>query len=144
MKPARFLTQAAIIITVASLLVSYLSNNGFSAEPKNPELKTVRLVIDYNDGVEKHFTKIPWKSDMTVLDAMRLAMKYSRGIKFKYKGSGASTFLTQIDDLKNEGGGTDKRNWLFWVNTKRADKSFGVYKLKATDVVLWKFARYKP
>jgi hypothetical protein len=41
--------------------------------------------------------------------------------------------------LQNEGGG-GKRNWIFWVNTNLGDKSFGVYKLDPSDVVLWKFS----
>ena len=99
----------------------------------------IRLVIDYNDGVEKHFTAIAWKSGMTVMDAMLAAKKHPRGISFEYKGKGATTLLTKIDDLKNEGRG---RNWLYRVNDKPADRSMGILELKAGDTVLWKFDKY--
>ena len=52
----------------------------------------------------------------------------------------ATALLTKIDDLKNEGRG---RNWLYRVNDKLADRSFGVFELKKRDTILWKFAQYR-
>ncbi len=104
---------------------------------------TVRLVIDYGDGVEKHFTSVPWKQGMTVLDAMEHARKSPHGIQFKHKGRGETALLTRIDDLTNEGGGRNKKNWIFWVNDKAAVKSFGIRRLEKGDVVRWKFTTYK-
>lgn len=102
--------------------------------------KSVRLVIDYSDGVQKQFV-LPWKQDMTVFDAMNLAQANPHGIKFTYEGPTPDKyFLTQIDDVKNEGSGSGKRNWLYSVNAVTADKSFGIYKLKAADRVSWKFS----
>ena len=103
----------------------------------------VRLIIDYGDGVQKHFTAVAWKKDLTVFDAMSQAKASPHGITFQHTGSGSSAFLTRIDDLQNEGGGSGKRNWLFWVNTKLGDKSFGEYKLEPSDVVMWKFSAQK-
>jgi len=102
--------------------------------------KTVKIAIQYGDGSERHFTAIPWKKEMTVLDAMKHAQAHPRGIKFEFKGKNATAFLTKIDDLKNEGRG---RNWLFHINGKQADRSFGVFELKAGDTVLWKFDKYR-
>jgi Domain of unknown function (DUF4430) len=99
-----------------------------------------KLVIDYSDGVQKQFV-LTWKQDMTVLDGMNLAKEHPHGIKFVYDGATPDRYLlTQIDDVKNEGSGSGKRNWLYWVNSIPADKSFGVYKLKAGDKVVWKYA----
>jgi Domain of unknown function (DUF4430) len=105
--------------------------------------KTVKVVIDYGDGVQKVFPALEWKEGMTALDALDKAKAPAHGITFKYTGKGDTAFLTQIDDLKNEGGGKDKKNWLFWVNDAMADKSFGAWKLEKGDVVLWKFAVYE-
>ena len=58
-------------------------------------------------------------------------------VTFSYTGSGASAFLTRIDDVANEGGA--KKNWQLWVNTSYADKSFGVYEVQPLDVVFWRF-----
>ena len=38
---------------------------------------TVRLIVDYGDGVEKHFTALPFKKGMTVL-AEKVASEYVR------------------------------------------------------------------
>jgi hypothetical protein len=100
---------------------------------------TVRLVIDYGDGAVKIFTDLPWSKGATVLDVMNAAQGRPRGITFKHTGSGASALLTQIDDVANEGGGTGKKNWQFWVNTTYADRSFGAYEVQALDVVFWRF-----
>src|SRR5437588_11818280 len=78
--------------------------------------KSVRLIIDYGDGVEKQLA-LRWKQDMTVFDAMNLSQANPHGIKFTYEGSTSDKYLlTQIDDVKNEGFGSGKRNWLYSVN----------------------------
>ena len=100
----------------------------------------VKLVINYNDGVEKHFTAIDWKPEMTVLDVMLAAKKHPRGIDFEYKGKGQTALLTKIDDVANEGRG---HNWLYRVNGKPGDRSMGVFVLKPGDTVLWKFDKYQ-
>ncbi|MEO8494364.1 MAG: DUF4430 domain-containing protein [Planctomycetota bacterium] len=100
----------------------------------------VRLVIDYNDGVEKRFNAIAWKPGMTVMDAMLAAQEHPRGIRFEHKGKGATVLLTKIDDVENEGSG---RNWLYRVNGKPGDRSIGILELKAGDTVLWKFDKYQ-
>jgi hypothetical protein len=116
---------------------------GSSAPADDKRTDAVKLVIDYNDGAQKVFPEIAWTDSMTVLDAMEKAKAPAHGITFNYKGKGDTAFLTQIDDLQNEGGGKDKKNWQFWVNGAYADKSFGAWKLKSGDEVLWKFDTYK-
>jgi len=108
-----------------------------------PAATTIRLVIDYKDGVEKHFTAIPWKAGMTVLDAMEAAKASPHGITYGTTGSGETTFISQIDDLKNEGSRGGKRNWTYQVNDKLADRSAAVYGLKAGDRVCWSFSTRK-
>jgi hypothetical protein len=101
----------------------------------------VKLTVDYGDGCEKSFTRLAWTSSMTVLDAMRLAAKHPRGIEFRQRGKGATAILTQIDDLKNEG--ARQRNWIYRVNGKLGDRSFGVFQLQPEDTVLWRFETYR-
>jgi Domain of unknown function (DUF4430) len=98
----------------------------------------VELRIDYGDGVEKQFERIPLVEGMTVLGALRFAADHPRGITFEKRGDGELAFLTKIDDLGNQGGG-DGRNWLYRVNGKPATKSFDAYVLSPGDVILWKF-----
>ncbi|MCU0959309.1 MAG: DUF4430 domain-containing protein [Pirellulaceae bacterium] len=110
-----------------------------SDDPAPPDA-TVQLVVDYGDGVEKHFTALPFREGVTVLDVLESAQRHPRGIKFVHRGKAATAFLTRIDDLENEGRG---RNWVYRVNGELADCSFATFVLKAGDTVLWKFGAYR-
>jgi hypothetical protein len=121
---------AAILLTAFALAAT-------TGDRAQAQSAAVRLVIDYGDGVIKTITGLPWTRGSTVLDVMNAAKDRPHGISFGYTGSGASAFLTQIDDIANEGGG--KKNWQLWVNTSYADKSFAVYDVQPLDVVFWRF-----
>ena len=101
----------------------------------------VELTIDYGDGAQKRFPKLPWKKEMTVLDALLWAEKHPHGVDLKYRGKNALAIVGQIDDLKNGGG--DRKNWIFYVNKKLADRSCGATKIEPSDRILWRFERYK-
>lgn len=101
--------------------------------------RTVRLTIDYGDGVEKSFTALPWKEKLTVFGALEAAAQHSRGIRVAHSGSGETTFVTAIDDLANAGAGG--ANWRYEVNGQRGSVSAGVFEVKANDAVVWRFAK---
>jgi hypothetical protein len=126
--------------SVAILLAAILLIGTAAGDRMQAQSATVRLVVDYGDGVIKTITGLPWAKGSTVLDVMNAAKSRPHGINFSYTGSGASAFLTRIDDVANEGGGGSKKNWQLWVNTSYADKSFGVYEVQPLDVVFWRFA----
>ena len=84
-----------------------------AGHPVKAQSPTVRLVVDYGDGVTKTIAQLPWAKGSTVLDVMNAAKNRPHGISFEYTGSGAASFLTRIDDLANQGGG--KKNWQLWV-----------------------------
>ena len=121
---------------IASALV--LSSPGISvaADEERVQDATVRLVIDYGDGVQKHIS-LPWKEKMTVAEALESAAAHPRGVKFQGRGKGETLFINSIDDCENEGSG---RNWTYRVNDKPATKSCGVALVQAGDIILWKFA----
>ena len=125
--------------SAASVLATMLLAVAATGEPARAQNATVRLVVDYGDGVIKTITGLPWAKGSTVLDVMNAAKDRPHGITFSYTGSGASTFLTRIDDVANQGGSGAKKNWQLWVNTSYADKSFAVYELQPSDVVFWRF-----
>jgi hypothetical protein len=125
--------SAAIVLTTMLLAVAA------AGERARAQNATVRLVVDYGDGVIKTITELPWAKGSTVLDVMNAAKDRPHGITFSYTGSGASAFLTHIDDVANQGGSGAKKNWQLWVNTSYADNSFGVYEVQPLDVVFWRF-----
>ncbi len=110
-----------------------------SAEKKSAQKKTVQLIIDYGDGVRKHFHQLKWREKMTVQDVTVAASKHARGIKIKQRGKKATAFLSQIDDLANNPRG---RSWVYRVNGKLADRSFGVYAVQSGDIITWSFQSY--
>jgi hypothetical protein len=134
--------HVAMLAMLVMFLANLLSFAQDSPAKKSPQTSSndVTVVIDYGDGVQKHFTKIPWKQGLTVFDAMKAAQEHPRGIRFEFKGSGATAMLTKIDDLANEGRG---RNWLYQVDGKKADDSFGIHPLGSRSSVLWKFDHYR-
>ena len=125
------------LTTISIVLLTLLS--GMAAAANSAE--QYKLVIDYGDGSQKHFTALPWKEGMTVLEATKIAEKHPRGIAVKSRGSRSTAFIEKIDDVANEGG--DGRNWVFRVNDELGDRSSGVYELKSGDTILWRFQRYE-
>ena len=124
-------------ITRRTWLILVLAGGAALAAAAEPaDEKTIKLTIDYGDGVQKSFVALKWQEKMTVLSALQAAEKHPRGIKLAYQGSGERVLVTAIDDLKNEGRG---RNWLYEVNGTLADKSAGVCELSAGDAVLWRY-----
>jgi Domain of unknown function (DUF4430) len=121
--------------SIALMLLAF----GSAGAPAGAQTATVRLVVDYGDGVVKTITDLPWSKGATVLDVMTAAKARPHGITFSATGSGASALLTQIDDVANQGGGAGKKNWQLWVNTNYADKGFGVYDVQVLDVIFWRF-----
>jgi hypothetical protein len=132
------LTRRSMGIVLAMILLVAATGDRAHAQSS-----IVRLVVDYGDGVVKTITDLPWAKGSTVLDVMNAAKGRPHGITFSYTGSGASSFLTRIDDVANEGGGGAKKNWQLWVNTSYADRSFAVYEVQASDVVFWRFTTYE-
>lgn len=107
----------------------------------------VYLIIDYGNGVQKRFTNIPWTQGMTAFDAMNAAQQGPLPITLdppKIGSDHATYFLKSIDGVANQGGGADKKNWQYWVNSTYADKGCGVWPLNPADVITWKFALYVP
>jgi hypothetical protein len=135
-KQARRRRFGPFFIAMAAIVLAHATVTLVGAEPKT---STVRLVIDYGDNVQVHFTALAWHDGMTVLDALSAAQTHRHGIAFTHRGSGSTAMVTKIGDLKNEG---DGRNWLYSVNDKKGEVSAGICKLQPRDAILWKFEVY--
>ena len=103
------------------------------------QLSDVEVRIRKTDTIQENQTEFA-EERMTVLGALSAAQKHAHGIRYESKGRGATTLVTKIDDVENEG---DGRNWMYEVNGKLADKSCGIFELQAGDAVLWKFDTYR-
>lgn len=104
-------------------------------------VRSVELVIDYGEDVQKVYGLVPWKPDMTVQDVLNHArgLPAPRGLAYQSNGTGERAFLTSIDGLANEGGGAERKNWIFEVNGVMGQSSFGVARVQAGDKIGWRF-----
>jgi len=132
--------RRAAIVVLALLLLAVCSPLAATEPPAKQAPKTVRLVIAYGDGAELHFTALPWKAEMTVLDALEAAKRHPHGITFTQRGRGTTAMITQIGNLANQGNG---KNWLYSVNDKTAEVGAGAYELADGDRILWEFKEYE-
>ena len=99
-----------------------------------PSAQRVLLSINFGDGRPLQNESALWQEDMTVADLLNGEPR----ISVASQGSGKSAFLTELNGIANEGAGG--RNWIYSVNGKPADRSFGAYELQPNDHVLWTFA----
>lgn len=118
-------------------------NPASEPSPSAPRAATVSLSIDYRDGARRVFDALPHTAEMTVLDVLNLAARHPHGITFVSSGAGETAFVRQIDDLKNQGGGTAARNWQFLVNGKVGTRGVGATHLRPGDAVTWDFDTFK-
>ena len=102
-----------------------------------PTGETVRLEIDFGNGVVRQFAALPWQPDMTVGDLMQAAQEFRPGIRYIQQGSGPKGFLTSLDGVSNQG--MQKQNWRFSIDGRLGDTSFCVAKLSPGATVLWEF-----
>ena len=82
---------------------------------------------------------------MTVHDTMTAAQSHARPLAFTTTGSGDTTRLTSIDDVKDEGMGLPterKRNWQYWIDGTYGMTSIGVAKVGPGQRVSWAFRPY--
>jgi hypothetical protein len=108
-----------------------------AAMDRSPPLtETVSLVVDFGGGRRSEWNSLPWREGLTV-DAVLSHVAASGELSFTQQGSGSSTFLSEMNDVANEGAGG--KNWIYHVNAERADRSFAVYELRPGDQVLWRY-----
>lgn len=107
-------------------------------------VQTVSVIIDSGQGQKRVVEGLPWREGLTAWEATRAASRRTPGFSLKHSGEGAMVFITEIDGLKNQGGGADKRNWQLWVNEAYSDAGVGAKVLRAGDTVRWSFAPPPP
>ena len=78
------LTRRSAGLVLATMLLAVAA----AGERARAQTATVRLVVDYGDGVIKTIADLPWAKGSTVLDVMNAAKDRPHGITFSY-GLGA-------------------------------------------------------
>ena len=137
--PTYFLLFVVFAI-VSTLAWNFMPNLLYGFENKATAVDKVHLIIEHRNGFEKHYTQIKYHSGMTVLQMMQQMQKHPRATTFKVRGSGALTFLFELDSVANQGA---TNNWIYYVNAKRATEGIGTKTLRAKDIVRWKFEPYE-
>ena len=140
---ARRCAALLIVLVVAMLIASPFAaeSRAQNTTPAGRKDNWVRVIIDFGDGVEKHFVRLPWQEKMTAWDATLVADQHPRGVDIHHRGKGDTLFVLQIDDVKNEGG--DGRNWIFHVNDEVGGRGAAVSSVAAGDTVIWRFEKYR-
>ena len=81
-------------------------------------MATVALTIDYSNGAQKHFSSIPWKKGLTILDAIQA----SEGIPPKAAITFGSDRAGHVLGLRHRRIGSPEEDqhseWVVWVNAK--------------------------
>jgi hypothetical protein len=132
--------SCAVLFASVAMTPSWAEETTTAAQAED---SAVRLVVDYGDGVQKHFTQLQWREGMTVFDVMQAAMRHRRGVRVKYRGKGATLLVTEIDEQKSEAAGAGSRNWIYRINGQLGERSAGIAPVKAGDTVLWSFETYR-
>ena len=136
--PAYFLLF--VVFVVVSTFAWKIAPNSLHAYENKAAVDKMRLVIEHENGFEKHYTQFKYHRGMTVLHLMQQMQKHPQATKFKVRGSGASTFLYELDSVANWGA---TNNWIYYVNAKRATEGIGTKTLRVGDIVRWKFEAYQ-
>lgn len=132
----RILSRRAVAIVAVLLLIVAGSFAGSVAESAD---NTVRLTVDYGDGISKTINGLVWANGYTVLDVLKEATGRPHGISFSFTGTDDAAMLTKIDDVANQGGGAGRKNWQYWVNGAYGNRSFATFALQAQDDIVWRF-----
>ncbi len=91
------------------------------------------LVLEINDI--KYQSKI--SGPISISDFMD-KLKEEGKIDFKEKNyTGMGKFIEEINDIKNSG----NKNWIYYVNNKKANIGISNYKINQGDIVSWKYEK---
>ena len=135
--PTTFPAAWVVSVGLAMAVLAALPNRVMAEDSDG----VVKLVVEFGDGVEWHYTGLNWQADDTVWTVMERAAKHPRGVLLKHQGRGDTLLVLAIADVANEGGGG--RNWIYRVNDELGDRSAAIREVQAGDTILWRFERYQ-
>lgn len=145
----KVITGAVVVVVIVAGIIGL--SKGFSKKSSETNLKSsassntsqsqsveqpVKVVVDYGD-LQKTETEMPANGEMTAFSALEEAAKKDgvEVITTKYD------FGIMVNSIGAYKGGEDGKFWLYYVNSKVPEVGADQYKVKAGDVVEWKFEK---
>lgn len=108
-------------------------------EPRK-EQEYVSLILNFGDSDIKKFNNIVLRDNFTVFDILKEIIA-ANNINFDYKdyGGDMGVFVNAIGEKTNNF--NSGYYWQYWINGQYSKVGASSYKLKAGDVVEWKYAK---
>lgn len=107
---------------------------------KTPEPKKEPNLIIKDDISGKIILSINISTENKTVGELTMSELDNKGIAYKTTGRGDTIYFTMINNLKARDSGP-LSGWCFYVNGSKASISCGAFKLKAGDVVEWKYLK---
>lgn len=134
----------AVMISLLLFLVFFLTSHITLKDPYSPPKQTIKEIAPINTlSTGKTATlKVNEKQYedeidgvISIYDFMTILQKKGK-IKFKDKTyTGMGKLIEEINGTKNSG----EKNWIYYVNGKKANIGVSNYKINPGDVVSWKY-----
>ena len=108
-------------------------NLSLITNPTDSSPKTLKTILEINS--QQYETEIA--GEMSVYDFMSKLQDEGK-INFTEKNYvGMGKFIDTINGIKGNG----EKNWIYYVNSKKASIGISNYKIKIGDVVSWKYEK---
>lgn len=137
---------AKIVLVIAIFFAGFYVGGQPALSPSNGSDKAVEqgtsqvsVMFDYGDGTLTTVKNIDITSTSTVFDVLKHVTAEEK-IDFKYKEYGdLGVMVDSIGDKTNNFAAD--QYWQFWVNNAYSTAGASLYRLKAGDVIEWKYIK---
>ena len=87
-------------------------------------MNTVALTIDYSNGAQKHFARVPYKKGLTILGALQMCGQVPPGATITFGSDRVGHVLRLVvDGVPPQDGPASE--WVVWVNAKPFQSRLG-------------------
>jgi len=128
-----------LIVSLFFVFVFFITKDFGQKESYSPEFATS---TNQTKNIDQAFLEINGEKIGTVIDRntfiYEFMMKLQKEEKINFKDktySGMGKLIEEINGVKNSG----EKNWIYYVNNKKAEIGVSNYKIKPGDVVSWKY-----
>jgi hypothetical protein len=125
----------SITLLCSFFSISYLKTKEISPPSTQIESNTKKdyITLDIN-GFKYKSEIVGIKKVYEIMEKL----KEDKKITFEEKTySGMGKFIEEINGIKNNG----EKNWIYYVNNKKANIGISNYEVKAGDIISWKYEK---